>query len=225
MKHLFVLMACLIGSPVIAQIVVDDYVSLNEELTKIGFEEVEESKLAGSPFWEEEFIPGEIKRNGKKEIEGYIRYNVLDDQVQIKVSPQEEEFYILPRWGDLEYEADGYSYFLSHKITDDERSLYGYFIKYYEGENIKFYGKPLAEVLPAQRAETSYDRGRPATIKVKSFYYLQFGEEPLIEVDIRERDFRKLFNNSKRMRVYFKEQKVNDIQDVVEMLKFFEKEE
>lgn len=219
MKYLFLLFACLLGSPIIAQDIVNDYVSLNEELTRIGFEEAEGEELAGSPFWEEKFVPGAIKRNGKKEIEGYIRYNVLSDQVQIKTNPEEDEYYLLPRWGDLEYEADDYSYFLSHKVTEDERSLYGYFIEYYEGESINLYGKPLAEVLPAQRAETSYDRGRPATIKVKSFYYIQFGDEPLIEVDIRERDFRKLFKNSKQMKAYFKEEKVKDIEDVVEMLK------
>lgn len=224
MQNIFFLLFLFGAKGLLAQGFPSDYVSLSEELQRIGHEQEEKKELAGSPFWEEEYIPGEIKRNGKKEIEAYFRYDVLNDQVRIKVNPSEDQFYLLPRWGDLEYETGDYSYFLSHKITEDEKSLYGYFIKYFASEDVKFFGKPLAEVLPAQRAETSYDKGRPATIKVKSNYYIQFGDEPLIEVKIKERDFRKLFNESKRMKSYFKEQKVKDIDDVVRMLHFFEEE-
>ena len=149
-------------------------------------------------------------------------YNILKDEVQIKVDPEDEKSYRLPRWGELEYITSKYSYFLSHKVTEDSTSVYGYFIKYFGSEKVQFYGKPVAKVLPAQSPETSYDRGRPATIQVISRFYIQIDHEPLKEVKIRERDFRKLFGNSKVMRMYFKEHKVNKIEDIVEMLRFYE---
>lgn len=222
MRNVICVWSLLFVFPLFGQGIVDNYVSLNEELVKIGFKEDGQSEeLAGSPFWEEEFIPGKIKKNGKKQIEAFFRYNILKDEVQIKVDPNDDEIYRLPRLGELEYVTPDYSLFLSHKVTEDNTTVYGYFLKYFKNENIGFYGKPIAKILPAQSPETSYDKGRPATIKVLSRFYIQIGEEPIKEVKIRERDFRKLFDGSKRMRDYFKEHKVNEIDEVVKMLNFY----
>ena len=223
MRGIIFILIFLWTSPFVAQMVPNDYISLNEELIRRGYpEDGKNEDYAGSSFWEEEYIPGEVIRKGKKEMEAFFRYNVLRDEVHIKTDPKEVEYYRLPRWGDLEYKTDKYTYFLSHKVTEDRRSLYGYFIRYFQSENIAFYGKPVAEVLPAQRPETSYDKGRPAPIKVRSHYYIQIENRPLVEVKIREKDFRRLFKESKRMRTYFKEHRVNNLHEVVKMLKFYE---
>lgn len=223
MRYAICVWSLLFVFPLFGQGIVNDYISLNEELVKIGFKEQNKySDLEGSPYWEEEYIPVKIERNGKKLLSAFMRYNILKDEVQIKVDPEDEKSYRLPRWGELEYITSEYSYFLSHKVTEDSTSVYGYFIKYFGSEKVQFYGKPVAKVLPAQSPETSYDRGRPATIQVISRFYIQIDHEPLKEVKIRERDFRKLFGNSKVMRMYFKEHKVNKIEDIVEMLRFYE---
>lgn len=222
MRYAICVWSLLCVLPLFGQGIVNDYVSLNEELIRIGFKEQNKySELAGSPYWEEQFIPVNIERNGTKLINAFIRYNVLKDEVQIKVDPSDEDSYRLPRLGELEYVTPDYSYFLSHKVTEDNTTVYGYFIKYFESEQVEFYGKPQAKILPAQSPETSYDRGRPATIQVISHYYIQIGDNPVKEVRIKERDFRKLFGSSKKMREYFKQHKVNEIDEVIKMLSFY----
>ena len=83
-------------------------------------------------------------------------------------------------------------------------------------------GKPTAKITAAQKSQTSYDRPKPATVRLKSHYYLGVGEKPLKEVRLKERDFRKILGDGKGMEEYFKEHKVRSIEDIVEMLRFYE---
>lgn len=222
MKKLILGVALISSSLLSAQNEINDYMSLQDHLRTLDDQNSTSKKVAGSPYWEEDFLSAKILSEDKKALPVFLRYNILKDQMEIKVEKTAEDVFVLPRTKDYEYDLDEYDYFMRNYQTSEGDLLTGYIIKYYQGDNILFVGKPTAEVSAAQKAETSYDRAQPAKINVRSHYYLGIGEQPLIEVRLKEKDFRKILGDSARMKEYFKENKVRDLEDIVAMLKFYD---
>lgn len=202
-----------------------DYVSLRDELkvvNKDGELQVNTQKLDGSPYLFEKFVPGKIIQEGGKDLDAYFKYNALQDVVEIKINLNNSEIFILPRAEKFVFELDDYSFFLKNIITKEGEVLTGYKLRYYKSENIIFIGKSNSKITAARMAETSYDRAKPSKIINNMKYYIGFNGDPVSEVRLKESDFKKLLNNSSKMRNYFKEYKIKEIEDVVKMLEFYE---
>ena len=221
-NHIIILSSFLFSLSVIAQNDVYDYTTLNEKLQILKGQD-EDNKIQGSPYFENEFVKAEILEDGNKDIDAFIRYNVIKDEIEIKVNKQEDEIFILPRYDDFSYELKDYSYFQGKFATTDNRVLVGYMVKYYKDDNLLFIAKPSGKITARRAAETSYDRAQPAKYVLQTDYYLGVGNKPLTEVRLREKDFKKILDNDKNMHQYFKEHKVNEIEDVVKMLEYYSK--
>lgn len=208
-----------------AQNEVFDYVSLRDELKIInenGKVDFSNKNIEGSPYLYEEFSPGKIIQEGEKNINAYFRYNALQDVVEIKIKPNQNEIFILPRSDKFEFKLTDYTFFLNKMITKEGEVLAGYKLKYYESDTLLFIGKSNSIITAAKTAETTYDISMPSKIKTKINYFVSFNGEPLVEVRIKEKDFRNLLEDSPKMKSYFKENKVKEIEDVVKMLKYYE---
>jgi len=180
------------------------------------------SEMTGSPYFEDRFMPGIIEEVGGKKQNAYFRYNVKDDQVEVKVSPSQSEIYILPRQQKFVYQLKDYSYILGSFNVQDIGLLKGFVNSYYNGDNVIFIGKPYVTVSQAQPAKTSYQKATPASINVGINYYFGLKDGQLQEVKLKEKDFKNILPSSKEMKQYFDDHKIKEIQDVVEMLKFYD---
>ncbi|WP_029331992.1 hypothetical protein [Gillisia marina] len=202
---------------------VSDYVTLRDQL-KVYNEngQISNSKLDGSPYLIEEFSKGKLLQEGKNDVEVFFRYNVLKDIVEIKQKPNQNEIFILPRTENFEFQLPEYSFFLKKMITKEGEVISGYHIKYYESDDILFIGEPKSRITTAQAATTSYERDKPSKIIINMDYYLSLNGNPLTEVRLKEKDFKKILKNSSDLKEYFKEQKMKEIDDFKEMLKFYE---
>ena len=129
----------------------------------------------------------------------------------------------LTRIKKITYTIDGYTYFIDSKRTEDGEHLEGYFVSYYEGDNVKLLGWPRPDVIQAQMAKTGYDKDKPAHLKVDMEYYLELGDNRLQEVKLRPRDFRKAFDKDAAMKKFLSDNKVKDLDDAIEALKFYDK--
>jgi len=176
----------------------------------------------GSPYLEDQFTPGLIVEEGNKSQTVYIRYNVVDDQVELKVAPSQKDIYLLPRQQKFSYKLKDYSYTLSAYNVEDLGLIKGYVQTYYASDKIVFIGKPLAQVIPGQAAKTGYDKAKPATIDIATNFYIGKPNEQLKEVRIKEKDFEKILGDKKGMKDYFDDNKIKTTDDVIKMLKFYD---
>lgn len=197
-----------------------DYVSLGDELRTYGSTDDVNVKMAGSPYINEEFLPGKVVVDGKQFQDVYLRFNALDDVMEIKVKPGDDEIFILPRLDKYTYKQEDKTYLLKDYITEEGEVLSGYVIKFYQDPSVLFIGKPVTKMKAAKAADTGYDRAQPAKVDTYVHYYISQNGEPVKRVKIREKDFRKIFK-SENMKEYFSDNKVKEIGDVLEMLEYY----
>ncbi|MGB8704143.1 MAG: hypothetical protein WCD31_03845 [Gillisia sp.] len=178
----------------------------------------------GSPFFEEQFTPGILvdTDSDSSNHKLYFRYNVISDQVQIKVLPSKNEIYVLPRQDRYKYRLKDYSYILENFDTSEGKKISGYVIQYFNGEKVNFFCKPEYRIIPGREAKTSFETEQPAKLEIDPVYYLQFGDQPLQEVKLKERELKEFFRANPEMDQYFKDHKIKEPEDVVKMLSYFE---
>ena len=182
-------------------------------------------EYTGSFYAEEEFVPGTVVVEGEdKQLEVLLRYNAVADAVEVKLKDK-DSVYVLPNLKNLVYKTPGYSYQFNSYKTKEGDNLSGFFIHYYDGDDLKFLSKPMAHMKKEVQPRSGYDRYKPAHYSIKEFYYLLDNSGRLKEVDLKEKDFRKELSDQKGMKQYFSDHKVKKVEDVVAMLKFLEQQE
>ncbi|RKS50466.1 hypothetical protein BC962_2227 [Gillisia mitskevichiae] len=181
-----------------------------------------ESEIVGSPYFEEMFTPGIIEEVGGNQQNAYFRYNVKDDQVEVKVSPSQSDIYILPRQQKFIYQLKDYSYVLGSYNVEGVGLVKGFVNKYHQSDKVTFIGKPFVTITQAQAAKTGYQKATPASLNVGINYYFGLGDNKLQEIKLREKDFKNILPSSKEMKQYFSDNKIKDINDVKKMIDFYE---
>ncbi|WP_373059902.1 hypothetical protein [Zunongwangia sp. H14] len=215
---LFILMSC--GA--FAQNPIQDYVGIRDQLKLLNTDSGYNSKLAGSPYLEESFQPGQIVLDKDKTQRAYFRYNAVKDIVEIKADKNQDKVFTLPRNSEYAFRLNNYTYVVGNVKTREGDFLRGYLMQYFKGENVTLIAKPSAEVIPAKTAETSYGKSEPATLKVDVNYFIKVDGDNFQEVKLKERHFRKILSTNQIMEDYFAEHKVRTIEDVIAMLQFYE---
>ena len=198
-----------------------DYNSMQEQLIFLGTEEkLDFEEMNGSSYLNENFQLGEIIIDNTVRQSAYLRYNALKDVVEIKAKAEQAEIFILPRVGKYSYEFKNYTLVLNNYITDDGEVLNGFVMKYYDKGNVILLGKSNAKITPSVKAETSYGKNMPAKINVLTNYYLGLDGDPVISIKLKRKNFKEIFDGPE-MRNYFYENKIKNIEDVIEMLNFY----
>ncbi|WP_081212318.1 hypothetical protein [Salegentibacter sediminis] len=194
---------------------------INDRMTIPVYKKTPEG-FTGTPFVDEEFRKGAILDEEGNAQPAFLRYNAVEGIMEIKLNKLQEDIHVLPRIEKITYTIDGYTYFIDSKRTEDGELLKGYFVNYYDGDNVKLLGWPRPDVIEAQMAKTGYDKDKPAHLKVEMEYYLEIGDARLQEVRLRPRDFRKTFDEKDAMKKYLSDNKVKDLDDAIEALKFYD---
>ena len=184
------------------------------------------AEYSGSFYLDEEFVPGVVEVEGQdRKLNVFLRYNALEDQVELKLNKDEKQVYLLPRMENIFYTTSNYDYVLKSFKTKDGKSIDGYLIRYFDGDEAKFLAKPMAHLQPEVTPRSGYDRYKPAHMGVKSFYYLSVGDEPFTEVRLKEKDLKKKLPNSSDIKKYFSNHNIKTAEDVVDLLGFFEEQQ
>lgn len=182
-------------------------------------------EFTGSFYAEEDFAEGVLLVEGEdKQIDVLLRYNAVSDVVEVKLK-QKDSIYVLPRLENLVYKTPEYSYRLNSYRTEKGKEIGGFFIHYFDGDDLSFVSKPMAHLQKEVQPRSGYDKYKPAHFSIKEFYYLLSDDGVLKEVNLREKDFRKELSDKSNMKKYFSEHKVKKIEDVVEMLEFYEEQD
>lgn len=178
--------------------------------------------IEGSPYFEDKFLPGIIEELNGDSQNAYLRYNVKNDEVEVKAGPSQNQVFILPRQEKFVYKFKDYSYVLGSYNVRDEGLIKGFVAMYYESENLVFIGKPFTKISEAQSAKTSYEKATPATLYIGIKYYLSVNGEKFQEIKLKDRDFKNQLNDSDLTNSYLKHHNIKEIKDAVNLLKFYD---
>lgn len=177
----------------------------------------------GTPYIDDAFKEGRIMDDKGREQEVWLRYHAVEGIVEIKLEPSDPEVLVLPKLNSITYMIEGYPFELETFWTEDGEKLEGYFTKYYESENIKLLGWQEPDVIEPQKARSGYEKAKPAHLTVGQQYFLSLDKGRLEEVKLKPRSFRKAFEDSRVMEGYFSEQKVKDLEQALEAVRFYDK--
>ncbi len=178
--------------------------------------------LDGSVFYEDKYVKGTIIEEGRKNFRAYLRYNALKDHVEVKVSPLDSDVYVLARNDKFSYKLNSYTYILTNSATADGKKLDSYLLEYFSGNRISFLGKPNLKIVEDRKEKSAFVEFEPPRMEINIDYYIKEKDKPLVKVKLREKDFKNIIGSSKEMKQYFDDHKINEIPDVVEMLKFYD---
>ena len=181
-----------------------------------------DKELNGSAFYEEKFEPGTIIENGGRSFRAYLRYNAMKDYVEIKVLPLDPDIYVLPRSERFSYKLADYTYILLNETTDKGEIFDTFLQNYISGNYASFIGKPNLKIVKDRNEKSALIESKPTSIKINFDYYLKVNGGKFQEVRLKEKDFMNIIPHSKEMKEYFDNHKVNDVEDVVKMLKYYE---
>ena len=177
-------------------------------------------KYTGSPYINDLFLPTIID-DGERSLEAFARYNSVEDVVEIKVQKNSDEINVLPKLKAIKYRLLDYTIFIDNFKNTEGETIDGYMFEYFSDSGLRFLARPLPDVIPAKEARSGYEESRPAHLDVNMSYYIQKDGGRLKEVRLKEKDFKSIFSDKGKMDAYFKENKIKDEQDVVEMLRFY----
>ncbi|WP_378180948.1 hypothetical protein [Aquimarina sp. SS2-1] len=158
------------------------------------FEGVDLSAAIGSPYEQKEFKKGElIDLSFDKKIVGMsFRYNVYNDQIEIKEHPKSEDIsaviksdQVFVRIGNKEYHYKEYT----DAYGEPKK---GYLIKLRCNADINVYKELTKTFKLPKRAQTSYHKNEPAKFLDTEKYYMEI-DGKLVHVKMNKRKIAKAF--------------------------------
>ncbi|OIQ29436.1 MAG: hypothetical protein BM564_07015 [Bacteroidetes bacterium MedPE-SWsnd-G2] len=180
--------------------------------------------IDGSPFVNESYLPIELTTFEDRNFKGrYNAYNgdmeVLDDENgKVFVLDKAMDNYVVKFIG-LNKAYKVYSY-----IDDDGYIESDFFITLREDEKVTFLQRERIIFLEEKVAESTYDRGRPASYKrVKDKFYILIAGENAQELPSKRKEIAKLFpDHSKEVLAFLKEHKTStsDVEELTEFMVF-----
>ena len=218
MRSLFIIFCLFICSVANSQILISEY----QELEFLSLDPQESQSFKGTPYLSENFLPGTILIDGKEPVEVLLRYNVLNEEMEIKIAKEKLEIFKLNRNLNTIYEIPPFRYSL-YSLKQDGKEINGYFAKGFQGKKASLLIKPTVEVTEAEKAK-GYGSDVPASIKIKQEYYIVFADGRVENVRLKEKDIKKLFD-SDQVKDYFKKNSLDTVDDLNAFLSFHENSE
>lgn len=175
------------------------------------------SKIKGTPYLEEKYQSGTFYSEGKEPLTAYMRYDVHNENIEIKTDLNSEEVFVLPIGKNSKYEIDSQT-FLHDKLIINGQQIQGYFIEHYAGNNFRFLEKPQVVLTEPIVARTGYEKDRPAEIKIESEFYVKKEDGSMENIRLKHKDIKKSFT-SKSANEYLSKNKIKSLDDLVNFLK------
>ncbi len=165
----------------------------------------EDVPIEGSPYFDDMYKAGTTTVNGK-EVRLLMRYNALNDQIELK-DVRQKEFNLLKR-KDLSADFGGRKYRLM-SYTDNFKLKEGYFIALNEGRAVLLY-KPKKEFVQARLPENGYDSYKPPVYQDVSGYYMKIEGGDLAPIRLGKGPvLKKLNDRSGRLKQFIRENQLD----------------
>lgn len=179
------------------------------------------SEVKGTPYMQESFKSGVINMVGKKPLAVFLRYDVLNENIEIKTDLNSNEVFVLSSSEKAEYKI-GDKTFVHKEITHEGKQIEGFFVSHYEGKNLRLIEKPKVTVTEAVKARTGYEKDQPAEIKIESEYYVVKERGKTENLRLKHRDIKKTFN-SPEAKKYLSDNRIKSLEDLIAFVNYLDK--
>lgn len=178
------------------------------------------NSIQGSPYLHDDFRFGTVTLDGKETLEVFLRYDVLNENMEIKTDKSDDKIFVLPLAKKAGYQigADAFEF---RSIIHEGKKIKGYFRQHHQGGNVSLLEKLSASLTEPVKAKTGYDKDKPAQIVIKEEYYLLFNDGSAKNVRLKEKDFKKALPASKAVNAYVSDHKVRSVDDFAKMLQWY----
>jgi len=198
---------------------------MNQQRAAFGLNESDFNNLEGSPYANEEFLPGNIYKDNKpvyKDI--LLRYNIFSDEIEIKKSadPKEDSYGALIKDPEAFVKIINDIYvFVPFKGSIEKGS---YFTVVSEESVFDLYKKTEVSYKAPFKARTSYERDRPGTFEKINSYYLVSKVGTFYELPSSKSKVIKAMNKKgKEIKAFIKKNKTNlkVEEDIIKLVKYY----
>ena len=184
--------------------------------------------LTGSPYYNEEFVPGKIidSKNNRK-IDVYLRYRILDDVIQVKAD-KNAEIVDLARSNDFDavINDNRFSFYMNYPITINGTNS-GYSIELTDGEKAILLKRISQEFIPGKKPENSYSNPTPPKLDKSSTYFVIINDE-IREIEAHKKKVLKSFDEDEQdvLKSYIKDNKLkfrgsDEEADLIALIKYY----
>jgi hypothetical protein len=180
-----------------------------------------EVPILGSPYIDEGYKKGETLINGKTRTAALMRYNALDEAVEILDRSSQKPRKLLRR-KNIAATFDGKTYVVKEYKTGNKIKL-GYFNPLYEGKVSLLY-RPKKKFVQAENPDHGYDVYDPPTYKDVSEYYLQVSDEVATLVKLRKKNLlRAIGDQQSTLKLFIKKHRLDLSKeaDIILLLKYY----
>lgn len=187
----------------------------------IGADNKDIFKASGSPYLNEEFIPGKIFFEGKPPLSVYLRYNIYNETIEIKSDPGSAETFKVSEREKATYELDDKKV-IADQFFHDGKKVWGFFILHYEGDQYRLLEKPGIRVSPPVRSQSGYSDDKSAKMNIESSFFIVDRSGEITKVRLKNKDIRKAFSSA-AAKEYLSDNKIKEAEDLVAFLEHLEK--
>lgn len=178
--------------------------------------------VQGSPYMDENYVYGTVKVEGKDPLKVFLRYDVFNENMEVKLDKNADKTYVLPLSEEAVYRI-GPDAFRYRTLRHEGNTITGYFVEHYSGENYHLLEKPSIEITEAIKARTGYERDRPAEMTLEREFYIVGKDNKVENVKLKHRDVKKAFN-SKEAKSYLKDNKIRSKQDLIAFVSYLDQQ-
>ena len=164
-----------------------NFMAKRNPLTDIMFAEVRTRNIVfdpntvGSPYFKEEFQPCELYYKEEFAEKLYYRYNMHNDEVELKESPLSETVFALNLDRNITLKAEDLILTLETLNTPKQGVRNGYVNVLYSGKNFKVYERVKTKFKEGVKAVNSMVRSTPDKFNQFIEYYYQINDERLLQ--------------------------------------------
>lgn len=180
------------------------------------------NEVQGSPYLDKNYKSGIVLIEDKNPLVVFMRYDALNENVEIKTDFNSEEVFFLPPNKKTKYKI-GNQKFVYDQLNNEGNKISGYFIEHFNGNNFRLLEKPSVTVTEPVTAKTGYEKDKPAQIKIENEYYIQKENGNIEKVRLRHKDIKKTFN-SKTAEEYLSNNRIKSVDDLISFVQHLDKQ-
>ncbi len=179
----------------------------------------------GSPYLNDKFVKTSMYYNGKFENNIYYRFNAYNQEIEIKAGVDAKEpILAINKDKKIAIEVNNKPMAFKTFVTSKDKTLNGYLIDLYEGEEYDLYKREYAIYSPGRPSPNSFLPPVPARFTNFTEYYFQKkGVDRIDEIVLNNRKLLKLLDGDikAKTKAYLKDNNLN-IKNEEDLIKVFE---
>jgi len=189
------------------------------------YSNVDLSKIEGSPYMDNEFQLGKVYNRLTKNVSNFLlRYNIYNDEIQIKVGDNNDSRVLLKSKDYFVILNNSKIFYEKYQIKNNIET--GYFILKYTGKSFSLFEKKNKTFQASKPSKDSFHISTPAKFKDNTTSYIKSTKDEVLRpVSSSKKAILDNFpTHKKELKIYLKSENINlkDENDLKKLIKYYD---